>query len=115
MDSSFIVKPRPKRSVLPPQKKKRKFDHKIEEINFDLSAREDYLTGFHKRKVQRSKQAQVEAEKKAREERIVMRKQVCFYIYFTMVDCWVGIEMGIWDLNADFGNDFSWEKKEERN
>ncbi|KAJ8059314.1 hypothetical protein OCU04_012275 [Sclerotinia nivalis] len=76
MDSSFIVKPRPKRSVLPPQKKKRKFDHKIEEINFDLSAREDYLTGFHKRKVQRVKRAQEEAEKKAREERIVMRKQL---------------------------------------
>lgn len=76
MESSFVVKPRPKRSVLPPQKKKRKFDHKIEEINFDLSAREDYLTGFHKRKVQRSKRAQEEAEKKAREERIVMRKQV---------------------------------------
>ncbi|KAG4025391.1 hypothetical protein MFRU_059g00280 [Monilinia fructicola] len=76
MESSFVVKPRPKRSVLPPQKKKRKFDHKIEEINFDLSAREDYLTGFHKRKVQRSKRAQEEAEKKAREERIVMRKQL---------------------------------------
>ncbi|KAI9648759.1 hypothetical protein NHQ30_003399 [Ciborinia camelliae] len=76
MDSSFIVKPRPKRSVLPPQKKKRKFDHKVEEINFDLTAREDYLTGFHKRKVQRSKKAQEEAEKKAREERIVMRKQL---------------------------------------
>ncbi|QSZ29824.1 hypothetical protein DSL72_004342 [Monilinia vaccinii-corymbosi] len=76
MESSFIVKPRPKRSVLPPQKKRRKFDHKIEEINFDLSAREDYLTGFHKRKVQRSKRAQEEAEKKARAERILMRKQL---------------------------------------
>ncbi|KAF5875494.1 putative rrna processing protein rrp17 protein [Botrytis fragariae] len=76
MESSFIVKPRPKRSVLPAHKKKRKFDHKIEEINFDLSAREDYLTGFHKRKVQRAKRAQEEAEKKAKEERIVMRKQL---------------------------------------
>ncbi|KAK6603070.1 nucleolar protein 12 [Botrytis cinerea] len=76
MESAFIVKPRPKRSVLPAHKKKRKFDHKIEEINFDLTAREDYLTGFHKRKVQRAKKAQEEAEKKAREERIVMRKQL---------------------------------------
>ncbi|ESZ94596.1 hypothetical protein SBOR_5007 [Sclerotinia borealis F-4128] len=76
MESSFIVRPRPKQSVLPAHQKKRKFDHKIEEINFDLSAREDYLTGFHKRKVQRSKQAQVEGDKKAREEKIVMRKQL---------------------------------------
>jgi len=35
-----------------------------------------YLTGFHKRKVQRAKQAQEEAAKKAREERITTRKQL---------------------------------------
>lgn len=73
----MIVRPRPKRSVLPPLRKKRKIDHNIEEINFDDTARADYLTGFHKRKVQRTKRAQEEAEKKAREERITMRKQVC--------------------------------------
>jgi len=76
MDPTMFVRPRPKKSLLPPPSKKRKVEHKIEEINFDFSAREDYLTGFHKRKVQRAKAAQEEAAKKAREERIVMRKQV---------------------------------------
>lgn len=68
--------PRPKKSVLPPPSKKRKTNSTIEEINFDFSAREDYLTGFHKRKLQRVKMAQEEAAKKEREERIRMRKQV---------------------------------------
>lgn len=68
--------PRPKKSLLPPPPKKRKTDHKIEEISFDFSAREDYLTGFHKRKVQRATRAKAEAEKKAKEEKIVLRKQV---------------------------------------
>lgn len=68
--------PRPKKSVLPPPFKKRKTEHKIEEINFDFEKREDYLTGFHKRKVARVKLAQAEAEKKAREERLELRKTV---------------------------------------
>lgn len=68
--------PRPKKSVLPPLPKKRKTDHKIEEISFDFDKRADYLTGFHKRKVARIKLAQAEAEKKAREERVDLRKTV---------------------------------------
>lgn len=68
--------PRAKKSLLPPPPKKRKTDHKIEEINFDLDKREDYLTGFHKRKVARAKQAIAEAEKKAKEERTELRKTV---------------------------------------
>lgn len=68
--------PRPKKSTLPPPPKKRKTDHKIEEISFDFEKREDYLTGFHKRKVARMKQAQAEGERKAKEEKIEMRKQV---------------------------------------
>ena len=75
-DRGIFVRPRPKKSVLPPPSKKRKVDHKIAEINFDFNARSEYLTGFHKRKVQRTKQAQLEAAKKAREEKILMRKQV---------------------------------------
>ncbi|RDL41362.1 Uncharacterized protein BP5553_01341 [Venustampulla echinocandica] len=76
MEPKIFNLPRPKKSVLPPQSKKRKIEHKIEEISFDTDARADYLTGFHKRKLQRAKQAQVEAEKKAREEKIQMRKQL---------------------------------------
>lgn len=77
LEPSIITHPRPKRSLLGHQpSKKRKIEHKIEEINFDTSSREEYLTGFHKRKVARAKQAQAEAAKKAKEERIVIRKQV---------------------------------------
>lgn len=76
MDLKIFNHPRPKKSLLPPPSKKRKTEHKIEEINFDFDARADYLTGFHKRKVHRAKQAQLEAEKKAKDERIIIRKQV---------------------------------------
>ncbi|KAI1004063.1 hypothetical protein K3495_g4143 [Podosphaera aphanis] len=68
--------PRPKKALLPPQVKKRKIEHKIEEISFDFTSREEYLTGFHKRKVARVKAAQAEALKKSREERIIMRKKL---------------------------------------
>ncbi|CAN8095950.1 unnamed protein product [Discula destructiva] len=72
----MFAKPRPKKSLLPPPSKKRKVQHAIEEIAFDNSAREEYLTGFHKRKVQRQKHAQEEAAKRAREEKIEMRRQI---------------------------------------
>jgi ribosomal RNA-processing protein 17 len=68
--------PRPKKSILPPLKKRRKNTSAIEEINFDFDAREEFLTGFHKRKVERAKRAQAEAAKTAKEERIVARKEV---------------------------------------
>jgi ribosomal RNA-processing protein 17 len=82
--------PRPKKSVLPPHTKRRKIDHKIEEISFDTSKREDYLTGFHKRKLQRIKRAQEENEKKAREERRQMRKQVCISWF------WASLRWVVW-------------------
>lgn len=72
----MFAKPRPKKSILPPPSKKRKATHTVEEITFDNSARQEYLTGFHKRKVQRQKHAQEEAAKRAREEKIEFRKQV---------------------------------------
>jgi len=70
----MFAKPRPKKSILPPPSKKRK-TATIEEISFDNDARHEYLTGFHKRKQQRIKHAQEEAAKKARQERIEIRKQ----------------------------------------
>src|SRR5271167_1132761 len=72
----MFAHPRPKKSFLQPATKRRKTQSSIEEINFDFNARAEYLTGFHKRKVQRAKQAREEAAKKARDERIAMRKQV---------------------------------------
>ncbi|KAG6356550.1 hypothetical protein INS49_014423 [Diaporthe citri] len=72
----MFAKPRPKKSLLPPPSKKRKATHTVEEISFDNTARQEYLTGFHKRKVQRQKHAQEEAAKRAREEKIEFRKQL---------------------------------------
>ncbi|KAL9125520.1 MAG: hypothetical protein Q9217_005292 [Psora testacea] len=60
--------------LLPPVRKKRKIAPAIEEITFDATAREDYLCGFHKRKLQRIKHAKEEAMKREREERITARK-----------------------------------------
>ncbi|KAL2068585.1 hypothetical protein VTL71DRAFT_14922 [Oculimacula yallundae] len=77
LEPGIFLNPRPKKNVLSAQpNKRRKTEHKIEEINFDNDARADYLTGFHKRKVQRAKRAQEEAIKKGREERVEMRKQL---------------------------------------
>ncbi len=52
----------------------------MEEITFDPAARHEFLTGFHKRKLQRAKHAQEAAEKRARAERIVERKKANFPI-----------------------------------
>ncbi|KAL9597489.1 MAG: hypothetical protein Q9219_005122 [cf. Caloplaca sp. 3 TL-2023] len=57
-----------------PVRKRRKGEPPIEEITFDFDAREDYLTGFHKRKLQRIKHAKEEASKKERVEKITARK-----------------------------------------
>lgn len=46
------------------------------EILFDTAAREDYLTGFHKRKLQRIKQAQELAAQAAKDEKKVHRREV---------------------------------------
>lgn len=48
----------------------------VEEVTFDPSAREEYLTGFHKRKLERAKHAREVAEKKARAEKIDERRRV---------------------------------------
>ena len=65
----------------PPPRKKRKSAPAIEEISFDPSAREDYLTGFHKRKLQRIKHAKEESAKKDREDKIAARRIVCANIF----------------------------------
>ena len=68
---------------LPPSRKKRKSSSAIEEISFDFSAREDYLTGFHKRKLLRIKHAKEEAAKKDREDKLAARKIVCSNLFLT--------------------------------
>ncbi|KAI5924757.1 nucleolar protein 12-domain-containing protein [Camillea tinctor] len=72
----MFARPRPKKNVLSQAPRKRKVHHGVEEIKFDNEARVDYLTGFHKRKVQRAKQAQEQAAKKARQDKIEFRKHL---------------------------------------
>ncbi|KAI9754211.1 MAG: hypothetical protein M4579_004808 [Chaenotheca gracillima] len=59
-----------------PPTKKRKKTSAVEEVTFDFGAREEYLTGFHKRKLQRAKFAQDVAAKKEREEKLEDRRKL---------------------------------------
>jgi len=58
----------------PPSKKRK--TSAVAEITFDFAAREEYLTGFHKRKLARIKHAQEEAAKKEKEEKLKFRREV---------------------------------------
>jgi ribosomal RNA-processing protein 17 len=67
---------------------KRKLDSRgaprVEEITFDRDARKEYLTGFHKRKLQRIKHAKETAaaiEKQAKQD---ARKQVSFPLFIPL-------------------------------
>lgn len=62
----------------PKDLKKRKIvaGPKVEEVNFDSESRQEWLTGFHKRKVQRAKHAQDNAVKRYKEEKRDARKKV---------------------------------------
>ncbi|KAF2710509.1 hypothetical protein K504DRAFT_481570 [Pleomassaria siparia CBS 279.74] len=71
------VRPRPRPQLLAPPAKKRKINSNAPaEITFDPAAREEYLTGFHKRKEARKKHAQEENAKKEKEEKLKFRKEL---------------------------------------
>lgn len=61
--------------MAPPSKKTKLSSSQPAEILFDPNARQDYLTGFHKRKVARIEHAKEAAVKRAREERVLERRQ----------------------------------------
>ncbi|KAL6709680.1 hypothetical protein ACN47E_001108 [Coniothyrium glycines] len=62
---------------MPPPTKKRKIAVTVpENITFDPAAREEYLTGFHKRKVARIKHAQEENAKREKEEKLRFRREL---------------------------------------
>ncbi|KAF2441347.1 terpenoid cyclases/Protein prenyltransferase [Karstenula rhodostoma CBS 690.94] len=65
----------PQASAMAPPSKKRKIAA-IPEISFDPAAREEYLTGFHKRKLARQKLAEGENAKKERAEKLRFRAEV---------------------------------------
>lgn len=51
----------------------------VQDLSFDPAARQDYLTGFHKRKVERKEKAQSTAQAKEKEERVRERREVSFW------------------------------------
>ncbi|EEB09555.1 rRNA processing protein Rrp17 [Schizosaccharomyces japonicus yFS275] len=55
-------------------KKKRGKKQVEEEIVFDKEKRKEFLTGFHKRKLERKKRAQEQLKKQEREQKIALRK-----------------------------------------
>jgi ribosomal RNA-processing protein 17 len=59
---------------MPPAKKLK--TTRVEEITFDSAAREEFLTGFHKRKLQRIKRAQEQNAKREHEEKLQQRREV---------------------------------------
>jgi ribosomal RNA-processing protein 17 len=61
---------------MPPSSKRRKLNPALEAIVFDASAREEYLTGFRKRKQARIRHAQEQAAKKAKEDRDRERREL---------------------------------------
>ncbi|KAI9840808.1 MAG: hypothetical protein M1837_001281 [Sclerophora amabilis] len=61
---------------MPPPAKRRKNVPTVEEIPFDPQARQEYLTGFHKRKLQRIKHSQEAAAKKEKEEKLEERRKL---------------------------------------
>lgn len=74
---------------MPPQNRKRKFEKTnakaVDEISFDPEARQEYLSGFHKRKVQRAEHGREMAEKRMKEATVQARKEV----RARSVKCWV--------------------------
>ncbi|TKX25237.1 hypothetical protein C1H76_2470 [Elsinoe australis] len=58
-----------------PAPKRRKVEP-VEQVTFDPDARQEYLTGFHKRKLERAKHGRELAQKKEREDRIKARAEI---------------------------------------
>ncbi|KAG0002482.1 hypothetical protein BGZ80_007124 [Entomortierella chlamydospora] len=56
-------------------KKRKARQEQVAELTFDLEARKEYLTGFHKRKVHRQNVAREIAKKKEHEEKLEARKE----------------------------------------
>lgn len=71
-------------ATMPPADRKRKI-HKtnakaVDSISFDFDSRQEYLTGFHKRKVQRAEHGRELAQRKEKEAVVQARKEVCITI-----------------------------------
>lgn len=69
---------RPNREILTGGKryKDKKLKNRVQEVVFDKDKRKDYLTGFHKRKLERKKKAQEYLEEEAKKQRLEERARI---------------------------------------
>ncbi|GMG21545.1 unnamed protein product [Ambrosiozyma monospora] len=70
---------KPNREILTQGKRystKKSKQHRVEEVTFDKEKRVEYLTGFHKRKLQRKARAQEFAAEQERLARLEERKKI---------------------------------------
>lgn len=72
----------------PPVKKRKVTAQPVEEISFDPEARQEYLSGFHKRKVARAEHGREMAEKRAKEAAVAARKEVCIVAAVGRMQIW---------------------------
>lgn len=63
--------------MAPAMKKRRMDPQQVQEITFDPNARQEFLTGFHKRKQARIQNAREAAVRREKEDKVRERKQVC--------------------------------------
>jgi ribosomal RNA-processing protein 17 len=66
----------PRQAPRAPPAKRRKTTTQVDELKFDPEARNEWLTGFRKRKQQRIKHAQEQSAKIEKEEKVKARKEV---------------------------------------
>ncbi|KAG9940953.1 hypothetical protein KCU85_g9785, partial [Aureobasidium melanogenum] len=66
----------PRQPPRAPPAKRRKTTTQVEELKFDPEARDEWLTGFRKRKQQRIKHAQEQSAKIEKEEKVKARKEL---------------------------------------
>jgi len=109
----YATMPSRPRSTPPTKRRKILMGKQPAEILFDTAAREDYLTGFHKRKLQRIKQAQELAKEAAKEEKKVHRrevreslflwsKRIQYAFHFEILESWpCGNHVGLQNTNTD--------------
>lgn len=70
---------RPNREILTGGKRykeAKKLRNRVDEVVFDKDKRKDYLTGFHKRKLERKKKAQDYLEEQSKKERLEERARI---------------------------------------
>ncbi|KAH3674354.1 hypothetical protein WICMUC_003380 [Wickerhamomyces mucosus] len=87
--------------------------HLVEEVVFDKDSRLDYLTGFHKRKLERQKKAQEYFKEQERLAKIEERKQIKLEKEKEMLENLEKYKETLKNINGDDDNEFKVSDDEE--